>query len=154
MSLKVFKQRYSGILLFFIDYKALLYCFTILSILISGSNILERVIFEEELLSLGLLYDFLLPSLILFSLFIVSYRRFCGVYLFGTLMKVFLISYLLTVPLLFLKSENITSQLQNVRSFTSKKVWISGVVTSQEKENTFLFHSDSGGLGNSLIRFR
>jgi len=154
MSLKVLKERYRGILLFFIDYKALLYCFTILSILISGSNILEKVIFGEEILSLRLLFDFLLPSLILFLFFTVSYRCFCGVYIFGTLLRIFLISYLLILPLLSLKFENITSELQNVRSFTSKNVWISGVVTSQEKENTFMFHSERGGLGNSLIRFK
>lgn len=32
-------------------------------------------------------------------------------------------------------------------------MWVSGIVTSQEKSNTYLFHSQAGGLGNSLVRF-
>ena len=154
MSLSRFKERYRGVLLFFIDYKALLCCFTILCILISGSNLLERVIFREEVFNLELLFDFLLPSVFLLSFFIVSYKLFCGVYLFSTLLKIFLVSHLLISPLLWLKYTDIKSEVQKVQSFTLKNVWITGVVTSQEKENTYLFRSERGGLGNSLIRFK
>lgn len=152
MSLKIFKRRFRALLLFFIDYKALLYCFTILSMMISGGNLLERVIFENKDFSFLMVWDFLLPPFILILLFSVSYRVFCGVYFFDTLVKIFLVSTLLVLFIVFLKYGNMSSEMQKVVSFTGKKVWITGVITSQEKSNTYLFHSPPGGLGNSLVR--
>ena len=152
MSLKDIKRRYRALLLFFIDYKALLCCFTILMLMISSAKLLERTIFENGNFSLGMLWELLLPPLLIFLLFFVSYRMFCGVYFFATLLKIFLISTLLTLGMFSCKYVNMSFEIQKVIGFTGKKVWITGIVTSQEKSNTYLFHSGSTGLGNSLIR--
>ena len=152
MSLNILKRRFRALLLFFIDYRVLLYCFTILSLMISGGNLLERVIFENKDFTFELLCEFLLPSFILISIFTVSYHVFCGVYFFSTLVRIFLVSTFLVSLSISLRFVNMNSEMQKVASFTSKKVWITGIITSQEKSDMYLFHSSMKGLGNSLIR--
>lgn len=148
------RVRIRALLLFFIDYRVTLYCFTILSLSIGYSIFLERSIFENEVFSFKLIFQILLPYLIYFSFFSVSCRLFCGVYFFRTIFKTFLICCLLTIPLFVSKYVSIKSLSQKVVGFTNQNVYISGVVTSQEKVGTYLFHSGSKGLGNSLIRFK
>jgi len=153
MSLALFKERIRAILLFFIDYKALLLCFTIFSLNISSANLLEKVVFENQELSSMLLFQILKPTLVLELIFFVSCTAFTHVHFFTTLVKVFLLSSFLVLGSTYLNFEKITKDIENVRGFTSKKVWISGVMMSQEKSNSYLFHSDEGGLGNSIARF-
>jgi len=153
MSLRVIKSRYIALLMFFNDYRAILYCFTFLTLTISGSNIIERIILEGEQIDIKLFSQFLVPLLILNIFFFVSYLLFCRVHLFKTMTKISLISILITTPLIILKYENITRSIQKVISFTDKKVSIQGTVLSQEKSNTYLFHYVGEGMGNSLVRF-
>ena len=153
MSLKTLKQRYIALLMFFIDYKVVIYCFTILSLSVIGSKLIERVVFGEIEPCARAVGDSLVPFLALEIFIFVSYSVFCHVYFFTTLVKSFLLSTILVVPLLYLQFENITENIQNVSGFTGKNVSISGTVMSQEKSNTYLFHSKRGGMGNSLIRF-
>lgn len=153
MSLTTLKSKYIALLMFFNDYKAILYCFTILTLVLSGSNIIERVIFEERQVTVRLFFEFLLPLLILNLFFFVSYKLFCHVYLFGTMLEISLISILIVAPLIYFKYQNITVSIQKVIGFTDTKASIWGTVLSKEKSNTYLFHSPRGSMGNSLIRF-
>ncbi len=154
MSLISLKQRVSALLLFFIDYKALIYCFTILTVTISSANLLERVLFEGEILSLELLLRFFLPILLLNIFVYVSYMVFCHVHFFTTFALISLISTIIVSVCTYAQYQNTTKKLENVLRFTSKYVQISGVITSQEKSNTYLFVSGAEGLGNSLVRFK
>ena len=153
MSLSVLKQRYIALMLFFIDYKVLILCFTILVTVISGSILIEKTIFNGVGFTSVGIFNSLLPSLILFLLFIVSYRVIMGVYFFRTIYIIFLLSSFLACISLYSKYEKVTSEIQKIHSFTGKNVWVTGVVTSRESSNTFLFDSGKGGLGSSLIRF-
>lgn len=154
MSLKYFKKRVCALLLFFIDYKILIYCFTISVLMICFSGMLEDIYFENLQLTVSVLFKNFYPILLFESIVIVSYRVFCHVHFFTTLFKILLISIFLCLPFFLIKISSISKNLQNVLSFTDQKVTISGVVQSQEKENTFLVTSGRGGLGNSIARFR
>lgn len=154
MSLKVLKKRITALLLFFIDYRVLIYCFTIVLLMISGSRLLEDLFFENLQLSFKLVLS-KLYSVLLFELLVyVSYRLFCHVHLFTTVLKTLLISTILCLPFLLLKIDSLRENIQNVSSFTGQTISISGVVLSAEKEKTFLFSSDKGVLGKSIARFR
>ncbi|NLZ24423.1 ComEC family competence protein [Candidatus Dojkabacteria bacterium] len=154
MSLKVLKEKYSALLLFFIDYRVLLYCFTILSVSICSAKLLEDVIFFEKEITKSSIIHFLLPPVLLVIFFIVSYKVFLRVNFFGTFVKILLLSLFLSLPLQYLNYRKISRNLQKVQGFTSKNMWITGVVLSQEKKNTYLFDSNRSGLGKSLLRFQ
>lgn len=113
-------------LLFFIDYKALLTCFTISLFSISSSNLIEKILFEKEQLSFHLVLQFIMPTLILGLIFIVSCKAFIRVYFFTTFIKCFLLSLLLVSISMYLNFGKITKGIENVQGFTSKMVWISG----------------------------
>lgn len=153
MSLSKFKERYVALLLFFNDYKLLIYCFTIIILSISGVNGIEKVVFEKEHIDVNLIFRILLPLLAFNFFFIVSYWAFCRVHLFKTMLKTSLISLFIVTSMILLKSENITESMEKVLGFTDKKVSILGTILSQEKSNTYLFHSKGKSMGNSLIRF-
>ena len=87
MSLKVIKKRITALLLFFIDYRVLIYCFTIVLLMISGSRLLEDLFFENLQLSFKLVLSKLYPVLLFELLVYVSYRLFCHVHLFTTILK-------------------------------------------------------------------
>lgn len=148
------KVRIRALLLFFIDYKVILYCFTILSLSIGYSIFLERSLFENEAISFKLLSQIFLPYGIFISLFFVSYKLLCGVYFFRTALQILAVGCLLVTPFFVAKYVGISTLSQKVVSFTNKNIHISGVITSQEKVGTYLLHSGSKGLGNSLIRFK
>lgn len=154
MSIKDIKEKLLSLLLFFIDYKALLYCFTFLTISILTSKLLERVIFEDQDVSLNTILKILLPLGILEIFFFVSYGVLCRVYFFTTFVKMLLASLFIGALIFFIQYNKITKSIQNVQCFTGKQVEITGVFLSQEKEYTYLFHSGAGGLGNSLVRFK
>ena len=154
MSIKLFKHRLKAVLLFFIDYKAILYCFTILSFLIPISNLLEQLIYEGKKISLEQFFQFFIPSLILLIFFGVSYWVLLHVQFIGTLLKIFLISLFIASSAGYLKYRNISSQRIKVRSFTNKNVWITGVVMSQEGNTRYLLKPRGNGIGDSLIIFR
>ncbi len=154
MSLKDFKKRVCALLLFFIDYKVLILCFTILVLMISTSRLLEELFFENMNFSFGIVLRKLYPVLIFELIVYVSYRFFCHVHISNTILKTFVISIFLCLPFLMTKIQSISKKLQKVSSFTGQNVSVSGVILSQEKENTFLFSSKSNSLGNSIARFR
>ena len=137
MSLKVLKKRITALLLFFIDYRVLIYCFTIVLLMISGSRLLEDLFFENLQLSFKLVLSKLYPVLLFELLVYVSYRLFCHVHLFTTILKTLLISTILCLPFLLLKIDSLRENIQNVSSFTGQTISISGVVLSAEKEKTF-----------------
>lgn len=154
MSLGSFKERLIAILLFFKEYMVLIYCFTLLILSISSSKLIERVLFENEILNLESFIQIFLPILIFLTIVYVSYRVFCHVHFFTTLLKIFILSLLLIAPVTYLRYREISKSTQKVLRFTNKNVWITGVMTSKEKSNTYLFHSSGEGLGNSLVRFK
>ena len=154
MFIKVLKQRVCALLLFFNEYRVLHLCFTILVIMISASGLLESLYFDNMHFSFELLFKKFLP-VILFELIIyVSYRAFCHVHFFTTIFKTLLISIFLCTPFIGVKIQKIRENMRNISSFTGQIISISGVVTSQEKEKTFLFSSNGSSLGNSIARFR
>ena len=153
MSLRYLRDRVSALLLFFIDYQALLYCFTFLSLSISLSDFLEKVIFEGNLISLGLISKIFLPVLLLFVFFIVSYRVFCNVYFFVTGLKVLLLSLLLFVPISISQYHKILETTQKIQSFTDRNVSITGDLMSQEKESTYIFSPENDGVGSLILKF-
>ncbi len=154
MSLKTFKYRIKALMLFFIDYKAILLCFTILSLIIPTGNLLERVLFDQEAISFLTILRIFLPSIALGIVGTVSYRLFLHVQVLGTFLKIFLISAIFVFFFGYAKYQKISEEIVNVQSFTGKNVWITGVVTSQEGASSYLFHPEVKGVGNSLVRFR
>lgn len=153
MSLKQFRQRITALLLFFLDYQALLYCFTFLVLSISLSNFLEKAIFEEIPISTGLIAKIFLPALFLFIFFLVSYSMFCHVYFFTTGLKILLLSTLLFLPIFIFQYLKISKAVQKVQSFTGLNVSITGVLMSQEKESTYIISPQGGQVGELIIKF-
>ena len=147
MSLKQFRQRITSLLLFFLDYQALLHCFTFLVLSISLSNFLEKVIFEEIPVSIGLIAKIFLPAFFLFIFFLVSYSMFCHVYFFTTGLKILLLSTLLFLPIFIFQYFKISKAVQKVQSFTGLNVSITGVLISQEKESTYIISPQGGQVG-------
>jgi competence protein ComEC len=153
MSLKQFKQRIAALLLFFIDYQALLYCFTFLVLSISLSNFLEKVIFKGIPVSIGLIVKIFLPAFFLFIFFFVSYDLFCHVHIFATGLKVLLLSTLLFFPIFIFQYLKISKAVQKVQSFTGQNVSVTGVLMSQEKESTYIISPEGGQVGELIIKF-
>lgn len=153
MSLDYLRRRYFSILMFFNDYPALIYCFTISTLTISGGDLIESIVLDNEGFGYKSIFRFFIPLVILNIFFFVSYLVNRRVHLFRTMVKVSLVSILLVVPIIYLKFLDVSKSTEKVMGFTDKKVSIYGTVISQEKEYTFMFHSQGGGMGNSLIRF-
>jgi ComEC/Rec2-related protein len=154
MSVNLFIQRFRALLLFFLDYKVLVYCFTILTLSIVSSNLLEGIIFYEDSLNNFDFFFILFPTLLLGIFFVVSYWLFLHVNFFGTFFKISIVSTFFVMPFFFFNFRSILLQTRNSESFTGKDIWIGGVVTSQEKDKSFLFDSGKQGFGKSLIRFK
>lgn len=147
MSLKQFKQRITALLLFFIDYQALLYCFTFLVLSISLSNFLEKVIFERIPVSIVLIAKIFLPAFLLFIFFLVSYNLFCHVHIFVTGLKILLLSTFLLLLIFIFQYLKISKAVQKVLSFTGQNVSVTGVLMSQEKESTYIISPKGGRVG-------
>jgi len=153
MSLAYLKQRITALLLFFLDYQVVIYCFTFLVLSISFSNFLEKVIFEDIQLSFGLIIRIFLPAIILFIIFFVSYKLFCHVHFFVTGLKILILSIVLFIPISVSKYSKISKMIQKVQSFTDQNISVSGVLMSQEKESTYILSSGSDQLGELIIKF-
>lgn len=144
--------RVRALLLFFIDYWVLIYCFTILTYTVFFSLLVEYAIFQEGTLDLRLLCRFFIPILIFILILFVSYRIFLGVYFFSTILKILLISPLLVLPIFCFKFFKLSNGVQNVQGFTGKNVVIKAEVVSQEKSGTYLVNSRIPGFESSLIK--
>jgi len=153
MSLRYLKDRVTAILLFFIDYQTLLYCFTFLLLSISFSNFLEKTIYEQNSISLGLVLKIFLPALLLFIFFIVSYHMFCHVHFFATGSKILLLSIFLFIPISVSQYFKILRTTQEIQSFTDRDMSITGVLMSQEKESTYIFSPKTNGGSNLILKF-
>jgi ComEC/Rec2-related protein len=152
MPVKLFKARVRALLLFFIDYKAILYCFTLISLLVGVNNFLEVAIHEGEEIRFETFFLFFLPTIIFGICLAVSYALFLHVQILGTFLKILSLSTLLVTCLGIFKFNQIQKEIQNIQGFTSKTVWITGVVESQNSESRYLLKVEGGQVGDVLIQ--